>query len=108
MAMNGGLRRKIIMKIWVDDLRPAPIGWHWCKSVKETIDTIKFYGQNEIEELSLDHDSGIYYYQGGDYINILNWIEKKYGYFWKVPINLHTMNPVGRNNMDLIIWEKKK
>lgn len=96
-----------MIKIWVDDVRPAPIGWHWCKSVNETIDLIKYLGQNEISEISFDHDSGIYYSRGGDYIKILDWIEESYGYFWKVPINLHTMNPIGRQNMERIIWKNR-
>lgn len=28
------------MKIWVDDVRPAPVGYYRCKSVKEAIDII--------------------------------------------------------------------
>lgn len=96
-----------MIKIWVDDIRQAPQGWHWCKSVNETIDLIKLLGQNEIGEISLDHDSGIYYNQGKDYIKILDWIEESYGYSWKVPIHLHTQNAVGRENMERIIWRNR-
>lgn len=23
------------MKLWIDDVRPAPAGYYWCKSVAE-------------------------------------------------------------------------
>ena len=101
-----------MIKIWVDDMREAPPGWIRCYSVNETIDKIKFYGQDEIACISLDNDAGIYYYQGKDYINILNWIEEVYGRNWNRPIHLHTMNPVGRANMETIIrhnhWREVK
>ena len=29
------------MKLWVDDVRPAPKGYVWCNSVNDAINTIK-------------------------------------------------------------------
>ena len=29
------------MKLWVDDIRPAPKGYVWCRSVRDAINTIK-------------------------------------------------------------------
>ena len=29
------------MKLWIDDVRPAPEGYVWCKSVNEAKQTIK-------------------------------------------------------------------
>ena len=111
------------MFLWVDDVRPAPKGYYWCKSVNETISTIQFIegsikaisqGQLDtdsdkavvitdflkIKGISLDHDAGDYYPNGGDYIKILDWLEQnKLSY----PIQLHTMNCVGRDNMQRII-----
>lgn len=91
------------MKIWVDDVRPAPKGYVWFKSVNETKHYIcvwKFQMFKEIELLDLDHDAGDYAMYGGDYIEILNWLEEQ---GWSIPIRLHTMNPVGRDNMRRII-----
>lgn len=34
------------MKLWLDDVRPAPEGYVWCKSVID-FDFLKFYGQNQ-------------------------------------------------------------
>ena len=98
------------MRIWVDDVRPAPKGYIWCKSVNETkniITCITRMHDNEcpdnlpcINRLDLDHDAGDYAAYGGDYIEILNWLEKQ---GWSISIRLHTMNPVGRDNMRAII-----
>lgn len=41
------------MKLWVDDIRPAPEGWVRAKTVTEAIRLIH---TNPIEEVSLDHD----------------------------------------------------
>ena len=29
------------MKLWIDDVRPAPKGYVWCNSVNDAINTIK-------------------------------------------------------------------
>ena len=31
----------IKVKIWLDDVRPAPQGYYWCKSVNQTIKSLK-------------------------------------------------------------------
>lgn len=96
------------MKLWVDDVRPAPEGYYWCKKVKEAINIIKYYIGNEdwidpIEILDMDHDAGDYAeFYGGDYINILNWMETNYPDN-RIPIRIHSMNPVGCANMRRII-----
>ena len=35
-----------ILKIWVDDVRPAPEGYIWCKSVLDAISCIGLFEQN--------------------------------------------------------------
>ena len=30
------------MKLWIDDVRPAPEGYVWCKSVEEAKDVITY------------------------------------------------------------------
>ena len=91
------------MKLWVDDVRPAPgdmlKDWLWCRSVNTAKKVIKTYG-NRIELIDIDHDAGDYENEGGDYIALLNWLEEKeYNY----PIHIHSMNPVGVANMRRII-----
>jgi hypothetical protein len=98
------------MKIWVDDTRPAPEGWVWCKTTNEAcmviacVDRLQAIEHKEnvptIELIDLDHDAGDYAAYGGDYIKVLEFMEEKeYNY----PVRLHTMNPVGRENMRRII-----
>lgn len=99
------------VKIWVDDIRPAPEGYVHCyttneaKMVIQNIEALKAImchnNLPSITLLDLDHDAGDYVKYGGDYIEILNWLEKQ-GY--NIPIRLHTMNPVGCENMRRIIW----
>lgn len=93
------------MKLWVDDVRPAPPGYQWAKSVHETkihiCQLTKSDGSHCIEVLDLDHDAGDYAFMGGDYIELLNWMEA-HG-INDIPIHIHSMNPVGRENMRRII-----
>ena len=90
------------MRLWVDDVRPAPEGWTWAKSVQEALGIISRvrFELIDIEVISLDHDAGDFVQYGGDYIRILDWLEYK-GYNY--PIHLHTMNPVGKENMERVI-----
>ena len=43
------------MRVWLDDLRPAPEGWEWARTVDEAIALLC---TNEVLEASLDHDLG--------------------------------------------------
>ena len=88
------------MRIWVDDVRPAPEGDVWCKSVNDTIayivgaeNRLKNYIESDmdtnnpkvrrarinlrtIQLIDIDHDAGDYANDGGDYIKLLDWLEK--------------------------------
>ena len=102
------------MKLWIDDIRPAPKGYVWCKSVDEAKECIEFleeqlakvstglrrYSGNNIEIIDIDHDAGDYSRFGGDYIRLLDWLEETSRNY---PIRIHSMNPVGVQNMLAII-----
>ena len=102
------------MKIWIDDLRPAPEGYVHIKSVDEAKECIVFaekqYANRKnvfydcsnyiIEMIDIDHDAGDYARFGGDYINLLDWLEETGRNY---PIHIHSMNPVGVANMRAII-----
>ena len=90
------------MKLWVDDVRPAPEGYEWAKSVNEAIDILRRWinCRVRVEVIDLDHDAGDYVNDGGDYIKILDWLER---IMVDVPIRIHSMNPVGVQNMRAII-----
>ena len=53
-----------------------------------------------IEVIDLDHDAGDYADDGGDYIKILDYLEETERDY---PIHIHSMNPVGVENMRRII-----
>lgn len=110
------------MKLWVDDIRPAPVGYIWAKSVEQAKTMISF-AQNGfligltddifLELISLDYDAGDFASDGGDYIEILNWLEKVQNAFaWPLSckFHFHSQNPVGVQNMRKIIqhnhWEE--
>ena len=83
------------MKIWLDDIRPAPEGYVWCKSVNIAKRIIES-AEEPILLIDCDHDLGDYAYDGGDGVKLLDWLVEKERFY---PIRLHTMNPVGRDNM---------
>ena len=91
------------MKLWIDDVRPAPEGYEWCRSVnqaKNWIDISEFDFTENIELIDIDHDAGIFADMGGDYIKLLDWLEETGRNY---PIHIHSMNPVGVQNMRAII-----
>ena len=101
------------MKLWVDDVRPAPAKeWVWLRSVNDAIHCILecqyLYNASrppynefwKIEIIDIDHDAGEYAKYGGDYIELLNWLEETGRNY---PIHIHSMNVVGRENMRRII-----
>ena len=97
------------MKFWVDDIRPAPEGYVWCHSVWGAMKRIalcedknEFYPDKDrtVELIDIDHDAGDYWQYGGDYIELLNWLEETGRNY---PIRIHSMNPVGVENMRRII-----
>lgn len=118
------------MKIWVDDIRPAPEGYAWCRSVNEAkaliekcnksledlaarVKELDAIGDHEeadhlhmvavsayIDIVDIDHDAGDYASDGGDYIKLLDWLEETGRNY---PIRIHSMNPVGVENMRRII-----
>ena len=104
------------MKLWIDDVRPAPEGYIWLRSVEEArvyIGVVEHKNkryriftnegiqpENEIELIDIDHDAGDYVSDGGDYIKLLDWLEETGRNY---PIRIHSMNPVGVANMRAII-----
>lgn len=85
----------MMMKLWIDDIRPAPDGFIWCKSVNQAKAAITAYEhQHSCDNIliDLDHD-----------VKILDWLEEKNivdtGYFFKI----HSKNPVEITKMENII-----
>lgn len=94
------------MKLWIDDSRPAPSEYIWVKSVKAAKTAIWQYEHSMIDDnilIDLDHDAGDYASEGGDYIKLLDWLEAKNIVDTGYSFHLHSMNPVGVQNMRAII-----
>ena len=89
------------IKLWIDDIRPAPDGYALVKSVNTAKMVIKLKERQHqpIELIDIDHDAGDYVSWGGDYIKLLEWLEETGRNY---PIRIHSMNVVGRQNMEAI------
>lgn len=90
------------MRLWVDDVRPAPDGYIWALSVTSAKNDILRYERmgKPLELLDIDHDAGEYAQYGGDYIRLLDWLEETGRNYH---IHIHSANPVGVANMRRII-----
>ena len=82
------------MKLWLDDVRPAPDGWTWVGTAQNAIDLLVARGQ-EVTEASLDHDLGTK--QDG------NWVAQYIARYKLLepgtPIRIHSWNPDGARTM---------
>ena len=98
------------MKLWVDDVRQPPDKTYiWSRSVdaaKASIEYSEYLAREfdlaiyEVHLIDIDHDAGIYASEGGDYVKLLDWLEETGRNY---PIRIHSMNPVGVENMRRII-----
>lgn len=102
------------MKIWIDDIRTPPDGYIWHKAINPAL---RFITENIhlITVIDLDHDAGEYVLEGGDFIKVLEELERlchsrnplKRAYWLEHCINyrfsFHSANPVGVQNMRRII-----
>ena len=90
------------MRVFLDDIRDTPEGWVRAYTVPELIDIFRKYA-SEITELSLDHDLGSDQKSGYDF---MRWLESQVfaNKFDSIPkIGFHTANPVGREQMELVL-----
>ena len=95
--------------LWIDDVRPPRNDYDlahqyvvWCHSVHEAIKEFLRWSEQEESDvyvIDLDHDAGDFAFDGGDYINFLNWMEMEGFDFTRFAWRIHSMNPVGIQNM---------
>jgi hypothetical protein len=84
------------LKVWLDDVRPAPDGWVLAKNVQEAQAHLE---AGEVTHLSLDHDLGG---DGPDAYALCLWMAENN--VWPTEsIGIHSYNPVGRENMRAVI-----
>jgi hypothetical protein len=94
-------------KIWIDDIREAPEGFKWFKTVKDFIDYC--YKNNGIDDVSLidtDHDAGEQIEHGGNYINCFKYLDKCG--CDNLTIHIHSSNPIGANAIRSLIKKNKE
>jgi len=84
----------VSIRVWLDDVRPAPPGWVWVKGSKDVISLLQ---DGDVGEVSLDHDLGFPITDTG--YEVLRWLEEQMvtgQWEHAVPtIHVHTRNPVG-------------
>lgn len=81
--------------LWLDDERQPYAPWfkgtiHWCRTVEEAIQVLRTM---PIDIVSLDHDLG----QEKTGYDLVKWMEEQD--VWPYCVRIHTMNPVGRENI---------
>lgn len=99
----------MMIGLWIDDVRDSPqfiykntnVKWTRVRSVEEAIYCIQYMESigHPYDLISTDHDAGDFTAQGGDYIKLLDWLEETGRNY---PIRIHSMNVVGRMNMEAI------
>lgn len=119
-----------MVNLWLDDVRPAPIGWLWVKTVEEAKALLQ---AGEVIKASLDHDlgaceeclSGKSFEQWmvesnfqqtpncehfGTGYTLVCWMEET-GFWPQEKPTVHSANPAGRKRMLLAIdreWERRQ
>jgi len=92
------LDRKVgIMRVWLDDERNMPQGYD--VHVKTASEAIKLIKTGQVTAISLDHDLGAE--ENGTGYDVAKYILEQ-AFLDTIPrirCKLHTMNPVGRENM---------
>lgn len=85
------------MKVYLDDERPTPEGWHRVYTANEAITLLR---AGVVEDISLDHDLGDDQKFGTGY-DVASFIEEQafLGEMNRVRWFIHSANPVGRANM---------
>ena len=98
------------MRIWLDDLRPAPAGYVHCYSVEEAkqfIEACEMQGL-PIVVIDCDYDLGSYEFRGGSGLRLLEWLAAR-GSFYSVEV--HSTHSVGRPRMEAFVranWPRGK
>jgi NAD+-processing family protein with receiver domain len=88
------------MKVFLDDVRTAPVGWIRVYWPDEAIELLK---TGNVKEISLDHDLGDD--KRGTGYKVLLWIEEAVftSNFQPPKIKIHTANSAARLKMQLAI-----
>lgn len=88
------------MRIYLDDVRPAPHGWSVARTFEEFKGLIE--SSKQIEAISFDHDMGSGEPTGYD---IIKWLSENRPelLIGQTELTTHSANSVGRENIDTYI-----
>lgn len=84
------------LNIWLDDIRPAPEGWTWCKTVSELMPYLHAFRENrlDISRLNLDNDLGPEQMEGYTVLDTLEQWQAEAPALRLPDITVHSANPV--------------
>lgn len=100
------------MKLYIDDIRPAPEGWQQARTVTDAIRFLAMFGE-QVDEISIDHDISYAVEVAGTqrpfpspenfsavayFLVVCPWISKP-------KITIHSANPVGAKYIRDILKE---
>ena len=83
--------------LWLDDCRPAPDGWTWCKTVPEAMILL---ATDKVFQASLDHDLGLHMPTGYD---LCLWMAET-GHWPNITPYVHSNNAMYSGKMSRLIW----
>jgi hypothetical protein len=97
------------MKLYLDDIRPCPVGWTYAQTVSEAVAKVEscLKRGEEWEVASLDHDLAAEHYlvtsygappQTGTGLDFVDWMIENNHWPTKKPA-VHSMNPEGARRM---------
>lgn len=102
-----------MIRLWLDDVRKPPVGWTWARNYEEAV---RLMTEHTVSEASLDHDLGCCRecQDANPNEELIRCDHVRTGYnfcLWMAehdiwPLTLpvvHSMNPVGRQNMTAIL-----
>jgi hypothetical protein len=93
--MSDGGQGLTEVRLWLDDMRPAPPGWLWARSVNEAVELC---AEHTITHMSLDHDLGYFASEGGDGSRFTDWLAE-HDKWPERGFRVHSSNPVGVRSM---------
>lgn len=103
------------MRLWHDDIRPAPEGWMWARTNAEAIERLE---TGAYDELSMDHDLGLdhldpdadpesIYFAGpsdnGCGCDLARWLAAAGPLCVPGSVTIHSWNPAGAKDMAAIL-----
>ncbi len=89
------------MKLWLDDIRPAPNGWFWSPNAEDAMNILRAF-REEITHMSFDHDLGDTSIPEKTGYTVALWMAEHE--IWPTEeCTVHSANPVGARRIQGVI-----